>query len=141
MITTFRRPLGRWLFLYSFNLSIQTFFSNINLYKNLCVSLSSWTKWRILGVCYIVVILCLPLSRGNVACDKGVEIPLGSAVSPFEKGEQRHIRFFGHFTLWKTQRPWTCLIYSNHHEKYFIFRYGKRDFEWVRIFWVWKMLQ
>jgi len=30
----------------------------------------------------------LPLSRGNVACDKGVKIPLGSAVSPFKKGEQ-----------------------------------------------------
>ena len=31
---------------------------------------------------------CLPLSRGNVACDKGVKIPLGFAVSPFKKGEQ-----------------------------------------------------
>ena len=31
----------------------------------------------------------LPLSRGNVACDKGVKIPLGSAVSPFKKGEQK----------------------------------------------------
>jgi hypothetical protein len=30
----------------------------------------------------------LPLSRGNVACDKGVKIPLGFAVSPFKKGEQ-----------------------------------------------------
>ena len=33
----------------------------------------------------------LPLSRGNVACDKGVKIPLGSAVSPFKKGEQKDI--------------------------------------------------
>ena len=31
---------------------------------------------------------CLPLSRGNVACDKGVKIPLGFAVSPFKKWEQ-----------------------------------------------------
>jgi len=30
----------------------------------------------------------LPLLRGNVACDKGVKIPLGYAVSPFKKGEQ-----------------------------------------------------
>ncbi|MBR7037075.1 hypothetical protein IKI14_04350 [bacterium] len=30
---------------------------------------------------------CLPLSRGNVACDKGVKIPMPSA-SPFKKGEQ-----------------------------------------------------
>jgi len=31
----------------------------------------------------------LPLLRGNVACDKGVKIPLGYAVSPFKKGEQK----------------------------------------------------
>ena len=37
---------------------------------------------------------CLPLSRGSLpryagwTCDKGVKIPLGSAVSPFKKGEQ-----------------------------------------------------
>ena len=30
----------------------------------------------------------MPLSRGNVACDKGVKIPLGFAVSPFKKWEQ-----------------------------------------------------
>ena len=34
---------------------------------------------------------CLAISRGNVACDKGVKIPLGSAVSPFKKGEQKNI--------------------------------------------------
>ena len=34
----------------------------------------------------------LPLSRGNVACDKGVKIPLGSAVSPFKKGEQNRYK-------------------------------------------------
>ena len=32
--------------------------------------------------------VCLPLLRGNVVYDKGVEIPLGYAVSPFKKGEQ-----------------------------------------------------
>ena len=30
---------------------------------------------------------CLPLSRGNVACDKGVKIPLGYAVSPFKNDD------------------------------------------------------
>ena len=35
----------------------------------------------------------LPLSRGNVACDKGVKIPFGYAVSPFKKGEQRKMWF------------------------------------------------
>ena len=32
--------------------------------------------------------VCLPLLRGNVVYDKGVEIPLSFAVSPFKKGEQ-----------------------------------------------------
>jgi hypothetical protein len=32
--------------------------------------------------------VCLPLLRGNVVYDKGVEIPLGYAVSPFKNGEQ-----------------------------------------------------
>ena len=47
---------------------------------------------------------CLPPSRGNVACDKGVKIPLGFAVSPFEKGEQ-HCLFsnFQSFTQILTQ--------------------------------------
>jgi len=32
----------------------------------------------------------LPLLRGNVACDKGVKIPLPLA-SPFKKGEQFYL--------------------------------------------------
>ena len=45
----------------------------------------------------------LPLSRGNVACDKGVKIPLGSAVSPFKKGEQNRYKsgFLGKASKWR----------------------------------------
>ena len=36
----------------------------------------------------------LPLLRGNVAYDKGVKIPLGFAVSPLKKGEQKNPSHF-----------------------------------------------
>jgi len=45
----------------------------------------------------------LPLLRGNVACDKGVKIPLGYAVSPFKKGEQNP-QYFG-FTPLSGAKP------------------------------------
>ena len=46
---------------------------------------------------------CLPLSRGNVACDKGVKIPLGDAVSPFKKGEQKVYHLLQWVDSWKDQ--------------------------------------
>ena len=46
---------------------------------------------------------CLPLSRGNVACDKGVEIPLGDAVSPFKKGEHKVYHLLQWIDSWKDQ--------------------------------------
>ena len=46
---------------------------------------------------------CLPLSRGNVACDNGVEIPLGDAVSPFKKGEQKVYHLLQWVDSWKDQ--------------------------------------
>ena len=72
----------------------------------------------------------LPLSRGNVACDKGVKIPLGSAVSPFEKGEQKvwflisneidqwrkkalesNLHRCGIFNVWVINQDW-CIIWD-----------------------------
>ena len=56
---------------------------NVNAYEKCNVTKSPPTPSFSRGGFYI----CLPLLRGNVACDKGVKIPLPSA-SPFKKGEQ-----------------------------------------------------
>ena len=78
----------------------------------------------------------LPLSRGNVACDKGVEIPLDSAVSPFKKGEQdfgflisneidqwrkkaleSNLHRCGIFNAWIINQDW-CIIWDNFPETF-----------------------
>ena len=78
----------------------------------------------------------LPLSRGNVACDKGVKIPLGSAVSPFKKGEQNlgflisneidqwrkkalesNLHRCGIFNVWVINQDW-CVIWDKFPETF-----------------------
>ena len=78
----------------------------------------------------------LPLSRGNVACDKGVKIPLGSAVSPFKKGEQNlgflisneidqwrkkalesNLHRCGIFNVWVINQDW-CIIWDKFPETF-----------------------
>ena len=78
----------------------------------------------------------LPLLRGNVACDKGVKIPLGSAVSPFKKGEQNlgflisneidqwrkkalesNLHRCGIFNVWIINQDW-CIIWDKFPETF-----------------------